>query len=91
MSALLGLPSEPDRVRVRREVSGGRQSRVDLLVDVDGHLATVVEVKVLSGLGRNQLARYDDAWPTAGGLLPGARYSRERRAVSACSCSHRAQ
>lgn len=66
VSTLLGLPSDPERVQVRREVSGGRQSRVDLLVDVDGQLTTVIEVKVLSGLGRGQLARYDDAWPDAG-------------------------
>lgn len=64
-TALLGLPPEPERVRVRREASGGKEYRIDLLVDVDGHLRTVVEVKVLSGLGRNQLARYDKAWPDA--------------------------
>lgn len=52
-------------VSVAREVRGGRGERVDLQVLVDGRLRTVLEAKVLSGLGRRQLLRYVEAYPDA--------------------------
>ena len=66
VSTLLGLgPVTADRVSVRRETTIDRRDRIDLLIDVDGVLRTAVEAKVLSGLGRDQLARYRHAWPDA--------------------------
>lgn len=53
------------QVLVRREHTVDRRDRIDLLIDVDGTLRTAVEAKVLSGLGRDQLARYRRAWPDA--------------------------
>jgi hypothetical protein len=58
-------------VRVRRETAsetdpqGRRRDRIDLLVDVHGTLRTALEVKVLSGLGRQQLQRYRESYPGA--------------------------
>jgi len=53
------------QVTVEREVRAGAGERVDLEVFVDGRLRTVLEAKVLSGLGPGQLARYDTAYPGA--------------------------
>jgi hypothetical protein len=64
-ASLLGLGDRPRNVRARREVSVSERGRVDLLIDVDGQLCSVVEVKVLSGLGRHQLSRYRAAFPNA--------------------------
>lgn len=52
-------------LRVEREVKVDRRDRLDLLVHADGKLATVVEVKVLSGFGPSQLQRYREARPEA--------------------------
>ena len=52
-------------VSVSREVRAGPHERVDLLIHVDGQLHTVLEAKVLSGLGPAQLTRYDTAYPDA--------------------------
>jgi hypothetical protein len=61
----LGLADVEGRdVTVSREVREGGE-RVDLQVHVDGRLLTVLEAKVLSGLGPTQLARYDRAYPAA--------------------------
>jgi hypothetical protein len=56
---------EGREVTVSREVRGGRDERVDLQVHVDGRLHTVLEAKVLSGLGPTQLSRYVLAYPDA--------------------------
>jgi hypothetical protein len=62
----LGLGEIGDRpVRVRREVPAGGHDRVDLLVYVDDVLTTVLEAKVLSGLGHAQLERYSASYPGA--------------------------
>lgn len=52
-------------VTIAREVRAGRGERVDLQVHVDGRLITVLEAKVLSGLGPTQLTRYESAYPDA--------------------------
>ncbi len=57
------------QVTVAREVRAGAGARVDLEVFVDGRLRTVLEAKVLSGLGPSQLARYGTAYPGAGTYL----------------------
>ncbi len=59
-------PVAAGQVLVRREHTVDRRDRIDLLIDVDGILRTAVEAKALSGLGRDQLARYRRAWPDAG-------------------------
>jgi hypothetical protein len=56
------------QVTVAREVRAGGE-RVDLEVFVDDRLRTVVEAKVLSGLSPSQLARYSDAYPSAGAYV----------------------
>ncbi|WP_432487037.1 PDDEXK-like family protein [Kineococcus sp. SYSU DK018] len=61
----LGLPTEVESVVVHREVAATGRDRIDLVVHVDGEAHTVVEVKVLSGLGRRQLDRYREATATA--------------------------
>lgn len=57
----LGL-AESGPLTIRREVSksrGVRESdRPDVVVEVDGRVVAVIEVKVLSGLGPEQLERY---------------------------------
>lgn len=53
------------QVTVAREVRAGAGERVDLEVRVDGQLRTILEAKVLSGLGPGQLARYSTAYPGA--------------------------
>jgi hypothetical protein len=45
-------------VSVKRELAAGERDRVDLLVKVDGVPRTLLEAKVPSGLGQQQLARY---------------------------------
>jgi hypothetical protein len=52
-------------VTVEREVRAGERERVDLLVKIDGVLRTVLEAKVLSGLGTQQLARYSKSYDGA--------------------------
>ena len=56
-------------VSVAREVRGERRQRVDLQVLVDGRLHAIFEVKVLSGLGPHQLARYAQAYLDADSYL----------------------
>lgn len=60
---------EGREVTVSREVGAKDGERVDLQVHVDGRLRTVLEAKVLSGLGRAQLARYDVAYSGAKSYL----------------------
>jgi hypothetical protein len=54
---------------VRREGRGTGRDRIDLLVRDGDRLRAVVEVKVLSGLGRRQLERYRQAHPDADDYL----------------------
>lgn len=51
----LGVPEA--RLSVRREARAGDHDRLDLQVLKGERVAAVVEVKVLSGLGRTQLDR----------------------------------
>lgn len=51
--------------QVRREGRGRGRDRIDLLVRDGDRLREVIEVKVLSGLGRLQLERYRQAHPDA--------------------------
>ena len=62
-AATLGWP-EADVV-ASREVRAEGRDRVDLVVHAGDALVGVIEVKVLSGLGTNQLARYRRALPGA--------------------------
>lgn len=67
---MLGLGDVAGRdVTVSREVGTASGDRVDLHVHVDGRLRTVLEAKVLSGLGPKQLARYELAFPDAENYL----------------------
>lgn len=76
LSQALGLGDvKAGDVRVRREIAskadpkGKRRDRIDLLVDVGGTLRCAVEVKVLSGLGLEQLRRYQESYPGAAKYL----------------------
>jgi hypothetical protein len=64
-SAALGLHPPLAEPRVRREARGSGKDRIDLLVHDGGELGALIEVKVLSGLGRGQLDRYRTAHPDA--------------------------
>jgi hypothetical protein len=51
--------------RLQREYGVTAKDRVDLILESDGTVDTVVEVKLLSGLGVSQLDRYRRAFPQA--------------------------
>jgi len=68
-SVAFGLSPPLSAPRVRREARGSGKDRIDLLVWDRDVLRAVVEVKVLSGLGRRQLDRYRAAHPDAGAYL----------------------
>lgn len=57
---LLGLSDRSRQVRVRREVALSVKDRIDLMLDEETMTPTAVEVKVLSGLGPQQLRRYGE-------------------------------
>jgi len=57
---LLGLSDRSRQVRVRREVALSVKDRIDLMLDEEIMTPTAVEVKVLSGLGPQQLRRYGE-------------------------------
>ncbi len=65
------IGTEPDAVErevVLRGEAGGRNSdRLDLVLKRGEHVVGVVEVKVLSDVGIDQLQRYERAFPGAGG------------------------
>lgn len=61
LGGLLGLDFSEDGVVVGREQVSGRD-RIDLLLD-DGTHSAAIEVKVLAGLGNDQLGRYRAAYP----------------------------
>lgn len=63
--AALSVRAPAGVVSVHREVSVGKANRPDIVVNVDGQPWAVIEVKVLSGQGRKQLARYMEAVPNA--------------------------
>lgn len=66
----LGLvDASSSQVEVAREVRADEHDRFDLIVKVDGKLRTVVEAKVLSGLGYQQLEKYERAYPGAAHYL----------------------
>jgi hypothetical protein len=58
----LGLGALPAPVSVRREVDLDAAGQVDLLVSAGGQVHAVIEVKLLSGLGGDQLRRYHEAF-----------------------------
>ena len=60
-----GLREAAGPLRVQREAPAAGRDRIDLVIhDADGP-SCLVEAKVLSGLGVNQLLRYSDAYPEA--------------------------
>lgn len=63
--AACGLPAPAATVRVLREHAADSKNRPDLVLQEEGRPDVVVEVKVLSGFGARQLARYVDAHPEA--------------------------
>ncbi|GAA4961755.1 PD-(D/E)XK nuclease family protein [Kineococcus glutinatus] len=65
VAALLGLEGNRTSLRVRREVSTEGKDRIDLVLELESLPRSVIEVKVLSGLGRQQLSRYRTALPEA--------------------------
>jgi hypothetical protein len=62
---VLGLRHDPSALAVNREVAVDSANRPDIVLAVDGVRVAVIEVKVLSGLGANQLLRYQNAEPGA--------------------------
>ena len=62
---VLGLDIDPNEVTVRREVSVDASNRPDVVLERNGQRLAVVEVKLLSGLGVEQLDRYHEAEPGA--------------------------
>lgn len=65
---LLRLDVDPATVDVRREVKadGGR---LDIVLEVSGLMVSVIEVKVLNGLGSHQLSRYEKSAPSSARLV----------------------
>jgi hypothetical protein len=61
----LDLDVDPTTVRVRREVAIDAANRLDILIQSGTRTLAVLEIKVLSGLGRRQLERYCQAEPDA--------------------------
>jgi hypothetical protein len=55
ISAVLGLRHDPSTLAVHREVAVDSTSRPDIVLAVEGGRVAVIEVKVLAGLGANQL------------------------------------
>ncbi len=68
-SVPLGLQPPLAAPQIVREAPGSGKDRIDLLVHEGNKLRAVVEVKVLSGLGRRQLDRYRAAHPDARAYL----------------------
>jgi hypothetical protein len=60
----LGLDAGP-ALGVRREHGVTSKDRADLVLESDGDIVAVIEVKLLSGLGLTQLRRYRAAFPDA--------------------------
>lgn len=63
VAALLGPEVRTGVVIVNREKVVNPHDRVDLLIEVNGCWRILIEVKILSGLGRTQLSRYREAFP----------------------------
>lgn len=57
------LRIEPSAVTIRREVKASKTDRHDIVLRVNERALALVEVKVLSGLGREQLVRYEQSAP----------------------------
>lgn len=64
-STALGVNPLREPITVEREVESPHGDRVDLLVREGDRLRAVVEVKLLSGLGTEQLTRYRASFPGA--------------------------
>jgi hypothetical protein len=62
---LLDLDVPPGSLALHRELSVNAKNRPDLVLTDGERRAAVMEVKVLSGLGRRQLDRYEEAEPNA--------------------------
>jgi hypothetical protein len=62
---VLGLRHDPSALAVHREVAVDSTNRPDIVLAIDGVRVAIIEVKVLAGLGANQLVRYQDAEPGA--------------------------
>jgi len=58
----LGLEDRNQHIAVHRERRATGRDRVGLLMSVDGRGRVLVEVKVLSGVGRGQLTWYGNAF-----------------------------
>lgn len=65
LCSLLKLDVDPTEVSIRREVAFDAESRPDVVLERNGSRIAVVEVKLLSGLGQQQLDRYYEAEPGA--------------------------
>jgi hypothetical protein len=65
VTQLLGLSVSPGKVQVEREVAADSKNRHDIILRAGNRPVAVIEVKVLSGLGPTQLARYLKASPGA--------------------------
>lgn len=62
---LLGIDLGGDDLRVRREAAVDAKNRPDFVLDAGVRTVAVVEIKVLAGVGYQQLGRYEEAVPDA--------------------------
>jgi hypothetical protein len=62
---LLGLSVDPAGITVHREQRVSTRDRPDIVLRRGEQCLAVIEVKVLSGLGRHQLSRYRESTPDA--------------------------
>ena len=62
---LLGANAAADEVHVEREVAVDAANRPDIVLHSCGRRVAVIEVKVLAGLGHQQLRRYVEVEPNA--------------------------
>lgn len=61
--AILELRVDPATVTIRREVKASKTDRHDIVLCVGGRASALIEAKVLSGLGQEQLVRYEQSAP----------------------------
>ncbi len=66
---LLGANAAAGEVRVEREVAVDSANRPDIVLRSGGRRVAVIEVKVLAGLGHQQLRRYVEVEPNADGYV----------------------
>ncbi|MGI5214940.1 hypothetical protein [Plantactinospora sp. CA-290183] len=65
LCGLLGIKEPHLQLQVCREVAVDAENQPDIVIERGGQRLAVIEVKVLAGLGLNQLQRYVDAVPDA--------------------------